>query len=239
MAGIDKNLKRIGELLKKIDIAMLTTVGKGGYLMSRPLSTQQAQFDGERVRFFTEADSPKVAEIGRNPKVNLAYASKGKNVYVSLTGTAKVSRDRAVIDALWNDAMKAFFPKGKDDPNLVLLDVAVHSIEYWDGPGTWIGKAVSFIVARVTRNEEVMGENRIVDLSGPRPRKRLPPSHKDATSRSRTAAADLPRKAAKKASKTTKTTRMAAKKSAGTTARKRATKTPAKSAGTRVRTRRA
>ena len=58
MAGIDKNVKRIGELLKKIDIAMLTTVGKGGYLMSRPLSTQQAQFDGQRVWFFTEGRQP-------------------------------------------------------------------------------------------------------------------------------------------------------------------------------------
>lgn len=203
MAGIDRNLKRIGELLEKIDIAMLTTVGKGGYLMSRPLSTQQAQFDGERVWFFTEADSPKVAEIRRNPKVNLAYASKGKNVYLSLTGTARVNRDRAVTDALWSDAMKAFFPKGKDDPNLALLEVAVHSAEYWDGPGTWIGKAVSFIIARVTRNEEVMGENRIIDLTAKRPRKRLPPSHARAPRGAKSAAANAPKKAAEKSAKKT------------------------------------
>ncbi len=227
MAGIDDNLKRIGELLKKIDIAMLTTVGKGGYLMSRPLSTQQAQFDGERVWFFTEADSPKVAEIRRSPKVNLAYASKGKNIYVSLTGRARISRERAAIDALWNDAMKAFFPKGKDDPNLVLLEVSVHSIEYWDGPGTWIGKAVGFLIARVTRNEEVMGENRIVDLSGTRPRKRLPPSHKDATRRSRTVAANLPGKTAAK-----KTAKKSAKK-----ATKKATKKVAKKATRKVASR--
>lgn len=203
MAGIDRNLKRIGELLEKIDIAMLTTVGKGGYLMSRPLSTQQAQFDGERVWFFTEADSPKVAEIRRNPKVNLAYASKGKNVYLSLTGTARVNRDRAVTDALWSDAMKAFFPKGKDDPNLALLEVAVHSAEYWDGPGTWIGKAVSFIIARVTRNEEVMGENRIIDLTAKRPRKRLPASHARAPRGAKSAAANAPKKAAEKSAKKT------------------------------------
>ena len=198
MAGIDRNLKRIGELLKKIDIAMLTTTGEGGFLMSRPLSTQDARFDGRRVWFFTETDSPKVAEIRRNPKVNLAYASKDKNVYVSMTGTARVNRDREMIEELWNDAMKAFFPKGKNDPNLTLLEVDVHSIEYWDGPGSWIGKAVSFIIARVTRNEEVMGENRIVDLSAKQPRKRLPPSHKNARSGAKAAAAKAPKKAAKK-----------------------------------------
>jgi len=201
MAGIDRNVKRIGELLKKIDIAMLTTTGEGGFLMSRPLSTQDARFDGRRVWFFTETDSPKVAEIRRNPKVNLAYASKGKNVYISMTGTARVNRDREMIEELWNDAMKAFFPKGKNDPNLTLLEVDVHSVEYWDGPGSWIGKAVSFIIARVTKNEEVMGENRIVDLSQKRPRKRLPPSHKDARSGAKRAAAKAPKKAAKTVAK--------------------------------------
>ena len=209
MASTKGDLKRIGGLLKKIDIAMLTTVGTGGFLMSRPLSTQQARFDGERVWFFTEADSPKVAEIRRNPKVNLAYASKGKNVYVSLSGTARANRDQAAIDALWNDALKAFFPKGRNDPNLVLLEVEVNSIEYWDGPGTWIGKAIGFLIARVTRNEEVMNENRIIDLSGPRPRKRLPPSHARAKARKGASGA-------KTDAKTVKSTPRATKKTAAT-----------------------
>lgn len=222
MAGIDKNVKRIGELLKKIDIAMLTTTGAGGFLMSRPLSTQDARFDGRRVWFFTETDSPKVAEIRRNPKVNLAYASKGKNVYISMTGTARPNRDPEMIEELWSDAMKAFFPKGKNDPNLTLLEVDVHSVEYWDGPGSWIGKAVSFLIARVTKKEEVMGENRIVDLSAKRPRKRLPPSHANARSGAKTAAARAPKKAAKK----TAAKRVAAKKAPAkrTTAMKKASR---------------
>lgn len=214
MASIDRNVKRIGELLKKIDIAMLTTTGAGGFLMSRPLSTQDARFDGRRVWFFTETDSPKVAEIRRNPKVNLAYASKGKNVYISMTGTARVNRDREMIEELWNDAMKAFFPKGKNDPNLTLLEVDVHSVEYWDGPGSWIGKAVSFIIARVTKNEEVMGENRIVDLSQKRPSKRLPPSHKDAKPGAKAAAAKAPKKAARKVAKKASSRRTATAKKA-------------------------
>jgi general stress protein 26 len=233
MAGIDRNVKRIGELLKKIDIAMLTTTGADGFLMSRPLSTQDARFDGRRVWFFTETDSPKVAEIRRNPKVNLAYASKGKNVYVSMTGTARLNRDPEMIEELWNDAMKAFFPKGKSDPNLTLLEVDVHSIEYWDGPGSWIGKAVSFIIARVTKNEEAMGENRIVDLSAKQPRKRLPPSHANARAGVKAAAAKAPKKAAKTTGKTT------AAKHTGTTKRVAGKRTAAAKKPAAKRTRRA
>lgn len=60
MARRATSAERLAELIEGIDIAMLTTVGPEGWLVSRPLSTQQASFDGERLWFFTEADSPKV-----------------------------------------------------------------------------------------------------------------------------------------------------------------------------------
>ena len=186
MATRKQDTERLARLMKKIDIAMLTTVGKGGLLASRPLSTQCASFDGERVWFLTEGDTPKVGEIRRHPKVNVAYASKDANTYLSVAGEARVLRDQALIDTFWNDAMKAFFPRGKDDPNLMLIEVDVDTVEYWDGPGSWIGKALTFAVARVTGNDDVMGENRIVDLRSGRSRK---PLSSDAAKRSRKAPA--------------------------------------------------
>ena len=218
-----KTVRQIADLLEKIDTAMLTTVGPDGFLVSRPLSTRASSFDGKRVWFFTEADSPKVAEIARHPKVNLAYASSDRNTYVSLAGTAEVNRDRRRIGRFWNDAMKAFFPNGKDDPNLVLLEVQVRSIEYWDGPGSLVGKLVGFVVARVTGDEEHMGDNRLIDMSGKRAASRLPPSHKDAPAGAR--------KAAKQALKKTPTKKSQTKKAAAgkASAKKAATrKAPAK-----------
>ncbi len=203
MATSGKKSETIAKLLENIDVAMFTTVGADGYLVSRPLSTQKTSFDGERVWFFIEADSPKVAEIRRHSKVNLAYASKGKNTYVSLAGEARVNRDKDKIDELWSDAYKAYFPKGKSDPNLALMEVRVRTVEYWDGPGSWIGKAVSFAIARITKNEEVMGENRIIDLKKSA-RPKLPPSHKNARKTAKAAAKKKPaakRPAAKRAVK--------------------------------------
>ena len=216
-----KPAEMLGKLLEGIDIAMLTTVGRDGDLVSRPLSTQKSTYDGRRVWFFTEADSPKVAEIRRHPKVNLAYASKDKNTYISLAGRASVNRDRALIGEFWNDAMKAFFPKGKDDPNLVLLEVQPRTVEYWDGPGTFIGKAISFLVARVTKREEVMGENRLLDLRSKPARSRLPPSHADARPKKAVARKAPAKKAAAK--------KAAAKKAP---AKKTAARKPTKKAAT-------
>lgn len=225
--------RRLAELMEGIDIAMCTTLGPNGYPVSRPLSTQAAAFDGERVWFFVAADSPKVEEIRAHPKVNLGYVSHAKNTYVSLAGDARVYRDQARIDEMWSDALKAYFPRGRTDPNLALLEVMATSAEYWDGPASTLGKLVRFVIARVTKREEVLGENRIVDLGrGASARKRLPPSHADARKGARKAAKSVlatgaKRAGARKASAAKKTSRAA-------TGRKQASarKSPAKSART-------
>ena len=172
--ALPETAQHLARLVESIDIAMFTTVGPGGYLVSRPLSTQAASFDGERLWFFVDATSPKVEEIRRNRKVNVAYASKDRNTYVSLAGDARLTRDDALVDRFWSDALKAFFPRGKGDPNLSLIEVSPRTAEYWDGPGSFLGKALTFVAARVTGNDDLMAENRIVDLRTGRAR--VPPS---------------------------------------------------------------
>lgn len=209
-----EDAQTIAKLIEDIDITMFTTVGSEGYLVSRPLSTQKAQFDGEKVWFFVAGDSPKVAEIERNSRVNLAYASKGRNTYVSMAGDAYVNNDPVKIEAFWNDALKAYFPRGINDPKLTLIEVAVRTAEFWDGPGSLIGKAIAFAVARVTKRDDAMGENRIVDLRPGRATSKSP--------RARTTAAKTPaRKAASSRAPAKKAT---AKKA---TAKKTATKNSA------------
>ena len=214
-----EDAQTIAKLIEDIDITMFTTVGSEGYLVSRPLSTQKAQFDGEKVWFFVAGDSPKVAEIERNSKVNLAYASKGRNTYVSVAGDAYVNNDPVKIEAFWNDALKAYFPRGINDPKLTLIEVAVRTAEFWDGPGSLIGKAIAFAVARVTKRDDAMGENRIVDLRPGRATSKSP--------RARTTAAKTPaRKAASSRAPAKKAT---AKKA---TAKKTATKKSATTSST-------
>ncbi|PBS12856.1 hypothetical protein CMZ82_06530 [Lysobacteraceae bacterium NML93-0792] len=231
-----EDAQTIAKLIEDIDITMFTTVGSEGYLVSRPLSTQKAQFDGEKVWFFVAGDSPKVAEIERNSKVNLAYASKGRNTYVSMAGDAYVNNDPVKIEAFWNDALKAYFPRGINDPKLTLIEVAVRTAEFWDGPGSLIGKAIAFAVARVTKRDDAMGENRIVDLRQGRATSKSPrarataaktPARKAASSRAPAKKATAKKPTAKKATaKKTATKRSATTSSTASkkTATRKATK---------------
>ncbi|MDY1035012.1 pyridoxamine 5'-phosphate oxidase family protein [Stenotrophomonas sp. CFBP8980] len=162
-ADRQKHITQLAALIKDVEVAMFTTTGVDGRLYSRPLGTQEVEFDGD-LWFATSADSPKVAEIALNPRVNVAYASPSKNSYVSVAGTARIVDDRAKIDELWSPAMKLFFPEGKDDPNLRLIHVQAESAEYWDGPGTLLGKALSFVLSAVQDEPSRLGDNGFVDL---------------------------------------------------------------------------
>lgn len=157
-------IEKLRELIKDIDFAMFTTVDESdGTLRSRPMSTQQAEFDGD-LWFFTRASAPKVDEVQREQQVNVSYADPSHNRFVSVSGTARLVRDRKKNEELWSPVLKAWFPKGLDDPDLALLRVNVQKAEYWDAPSSKLVEVAGFVKALVTGKEMEIGENKKLEL---------------------------------------------------------------------------
>ncbi len=127
------------EKIKDIRIAMLTTQEDDGDFHSRPMATHDIDEDGT-MWFFTYESSNKVQEIRQNERISLTFSDTDAETYVSTSGVAEVVADKNKIDALWNDGLKAWFPNGKNDPNIRLIKARVHRGEYWDRPG---GKMVT------------------------------------------------------------------------------------------------
>lgn len=155
-------LKKIDGLIKDIRIAMLTTAGPDGTLHSRPMATQKSEFTGE-LWFLTRDDSGKVFDIQHDANVSLTYAD-GKNTFVSLSGRARVSRDQAKIDELWNPMYMAWFPQGKEDPEIRVMRVTVDTAEYWDAPSNAVVRNFQILLAAVTAGHVKVGENEAVTL---------------------------------------------------------------------------
>lgn len=143
------DIAKLAGLIKDVRIAMLTTVDDEGRLRSRPMATQQAPFDGT-LWFFTEKATPKVDEVRQEANVNVVYAAPDDNRYVSVSGRARLVTDRQKIDELWHPVLKAWFPEGKDDPNLALLRVEVEKAEYWDSPSSKVVQLFGFAKALAT-----------------------------------------------------------------------------------------
>jgi general stress protein 26 len=119
-------------LLKEFDTGILTSVAPDGSLHARPLRVASTEPEGT-LWFPTTISSPKVDEIQADRTVSVTFQSRA--IYLAFSGTASVVRDRAKIDEVWSEPMKVWFPEGKDDPELVLLRVALDTGEYWDQRG--------------------------------------------------------------------------------------------------------
>jgi general stress protein 26 len=141
--------KKLASLIKGVRTAMLTTLDHDGELRSRPMASQDVEFDGT-LWFFTKAESAKVHEIDREHHVNLAYVNPDKQIYVSVSGLARLTRNKQKAKELWSPMHLAWFPEGIDDPDLALLEVQVTKAEYWDSPSSAVVVLAGFAKALFT-----------------------------------------------------------------------------------------
>ena len=131
-----RKLEQLYELIEGIQVAMFTTRRADGHLVSRPMATQ-TQADDVDLWFVTDGDTNKLDELAHDPHVNLSYYREKTREWVSVSGIARVTRDRARIHELYRPDWKAWFGDqggardgGPDDPRLTLVEVTADSVVY-------------------------------------------------------------------------------------------------------------
>lgn len=158
----NSDLRKLGELIQGIEVAMLTTRTSDGSLVSRPLQTLKLDSNGELI-FFTAAKSHKVEDLTDDSVANLAYAHPGEHRYVSVRGRARMDRDDDTIHELWTPAQKIFFPEGRDDPNLMVLRIRVRDASYWEAADNFIARAFDFARGMLDDSSGELGEHGHLD----------------------------------------------------------------------------
>ena len=156
----DESVAKVAGLVKGIRVAMLTSTDAQGRLVSRPMATQDVDFDGD-IWFITERSAEHTRNLQANPRVNVAYS--GSSSWVSVAGTARVVDDPARLRDYWNTFTDAWLEGGPDNPENVLVQVEADTAEYWDSPGSKVTQVVNLVKAKVT-GERFEGDNRVVDL---------------------------------------------------------------------------
>ncbi len=158
-------------VLRHFDHAMLVTQ-RGGQLRSRPMEIVDRTAQGH-VWFITSIDSGKLAELTEHPHVNVAMQQDTR--FLSISGTTRVTRDAAKIDEVWKAEHAVWFEKGRDDPELVLVEVVPLYVEYWDRSGVQAVK-FAFHVARSLFTGETLDDDAGVHGKLPFPAKKVPPA---------------------------------------------------------------
>lgn len=160
---------QVAELKSKITpirFAMFTTIDQHGHLISRPMTTQQIDADGN-LWFFTSSETELWQDIASQPQVNLSFAAPEDSVYVSVSGHAERVVERERIKAMWSPAVQAWFPHGPDDPHAMLVRVVSHTAEYWDANASTmvqLYKMAKAVLTGTTPDQSEPGQHARIDL---------------------------------------------------------------------------
>ena len=130
--------QKLYDLIEHIDSAMMTTRRPDGHLRSRPMANQQPA-PGADLWFVCRDGTAKLRDLAGDPHLNLAYYRESDRSWVSVSGLATISRDRATIKALYQPDWKIWFAEEgdprhgtPDDPRMVLIGVTVHAAVFLD-----------------------------------------------------------------------------------------------------------
>jgi len=154
----DNEVEILRDLIKGIDIAMLTTITEEG-LVSRPMKTQEVEFDGD-LWFFTKKETSKYEEILHNQDVNVAYAGKS---YVSVRGKAEIVEDLNKKKELWSKMYEKIMQSTYDDPNIILIKVNVEAAEYWE-QDNFIKKVAYYYKRMMGKSTKDVNINETIDF---------------------------------------------------------------------------
>jgi len=104
---------------------MMKLQGAAGH--AEPMTAQLDRDAHHAIWFFTSRDN----RIAGGGKAMGQFVSKGHDVFACVDGTLVEETDHAVWDKHWSRFAEAWFPNGRQDPNVIMLRLDISEAEVW------------------------------------------------------------------------------------------------------------
>lgn len=159
----EEAVAKLQELVKASPTCMFATrLGEAPFHVC-PMQVQETDYEGS-LWFFSGADSTHNQQVAADPRVQLIFANHSDYEFLTVFGMATISRDREQIERLWNRMVEAWFPEGKDDPNLTLICVRPSVAHYWDTENGRLVTMAKILTAAATGSEMDTGVEGSLDV---------------------------------------------------------------------------
>ena len=147
-------------LWKKMADSPFVMVGPAdGSAHSEPLTAQLDEDQVDTLFFFAGKDN----RLAGGGKAMAQFVAKGHDFFACLSGDIRQDNDRAMIDKLWNSQVEAWFPGGKDDPDLALLRFDIDGAELWETDISLGGRLKMLFGGTIKASEE--GSHAVVETT--------------------------------------------------------------------------
>lgn len=154
-------LDQLFEQMDRVRAGMLGVMGSEQHMV--PMAPHAEQ-DTRRIYFFTKRSSDLVAAVGLGGKAHFCLVGKDHDYHACLSGPIVQNTDRAVIERHWSPMTSAWFPGGKDDPDLTLLEFTPQSAQVWASADSTALFAWEMAKALTTGSQPDIGETAKITL---------------------------------------------------------------------------
>ncbi|WAT18231.1 pyridoxamine 5'-phosphate oxidase family protein [Aurantiacibacter sp. MUD11] len=102
-----------------------------------PMTAQLDKDADSAIWFFTTKDHC----LANGGPATATFAGKGHEMFARFSGTLREETSRERLDKQWSKVVEAWFPGGKDDPNLLMLRMDLGQAEIWNSDLGFIDNA--------------------------------------------------------------------------------------------------
>lgn len=134
-----EHLSKMLEIIQAADTVVLNTFAANGTIAGRPMALVDRDDDGT-LYLTTAIGSTKATEIAADPRVSVSIQTH-KGIAV-IEGLAKLTQDRTIIDQLWADSWRIWYPEGRSSPSIAVIVIEPEHATYWD---TSLAHGLSFL----------------------------------------------------------------------------------------------
>lgn len=127
----DAALRTIKRIVERAENCFFCTSCNDGSCVARPMNVRQMDDEGN-LWFLSADDSHKNDELTRDKAVRLYFQGSKHSDFLLVDGTAIVSKDRKMIEELWEPILRTWFTEGIDDPRITVIKVSPTSGYYWE-----------------------------------------------------------------------------------------------------------
>ncbi|WP_340587836.1 pyridoxamine 5'-phosphate oxidase family protein [Erythrobacter alti] len=102
-----------------------------------PMTAQLDKDAESSIWFFTSRDH----YLANGGPATATFAGKGHQMFARFSGTLTEETSRERLEKQWSQIIEAWFPGGKDDPNLLMLRMDLGQAEIWNSDLGFIDNA--------------------------------------------------------------------------------------------------
>lgn len=126
--------------------------------------TAFCESESGRIWFYTHSDSDLALAAQGGAEAMFVFVSRDRELQASIRGVLRTTLDQLHRVKYWSSTVSAWFPKGKDDPELTMLCLDCQETVVWISETGGVKFAWEIARANLTGSEPDVGGRAILDL---------------------------------------------------------------------------